>query len=647
LGPDEIIFSLLKKYTLKRRNWVVPMYDFLSFIKVYLDRDETGRFDLFQTNTQDVVQAILITLNKSGSCQLYFRGDQIDTITFVDYFLILIRQGYNQLEKNGEEPFPSEAASGLMIPSSLVRVVDVKNDFIDFLKTSMGDREIIRFLFPGDLSNMIITGQLVKNRLLFFCLQKIQDFLNYKSNAAYLLRKIFPLLRQSEQYISYHFDIIRRMPSELLEEITSPTEVTFAFWTQLCNGVIKELMDKTERLPRETAHAQAAWILGNYLIYFRELVRRREETKAALRSLPDRFKKEPLVFSLGDVLNFKEGDVLLLGEKYTRKELTRFLSQMLVLKQGDYLPELLRFKTPDRHEYLIHRDMLGVLFFRLLNKARDKWRRHYLTEWEYQLNHYIKNPAMGDDKSFREDLTKRFQAGEPLLSQLLKFDLLFLMLQQNPLGKLARELEKCLNLNNKCLLPLETILDLSRSALLGDARKNVPFWRTLPLIGPLISFILKRRGLRSKAQSSAPPKPKAPRPVAFKSPSSGPPPSSRPPSSRSRRDEAVKQAAQLKAQWFGPGTDMADKLDELAEKWNFLFGQAKRDLREDVNALIRDYVRSLKKTFLSSSWDRSRIQTLAANLLQNDAFRGIPGKEPLKKYIEGYMLFILQEVLLE
>jgi hypothetical protein len=100
----------------------------------------------------------------------------------------------------------------------------------------------------------------------------------------------------------------------------------------------------------------------------------------------------------------------------------------------------------------------------------------------------------------------------------------------------------------------------------------------------------------------------------------------------------------LKVQFVGRDKSVPERLGELAEKWNPLYDpKARTDLVEDVNAMIRDYLRSLRRGFRLKPPDSARLQALAAQVSQNKAFDRIKRKDLFLRYIEVYMIKILGE----
>ena len=98
----------------------------------------------------------------------------------------------------------------------------------------------------------------------------------------------------------------------------------------------------------------------------------------------------------------------------------------------------------------------------------------------------------------------------------------------------------------------------------------------------------------------------------------------------------------LISQYVPKGKSLDIMLEDLAEKWNPLFDtQQKRDLVEDVNALVRDYIRPIKRTFLVKPPDTNRIHALAEQLSASKSLSKIKKKEALARYIELYMVTCL------
>ena len=100
----------------------------------------------------------------------------------------------------------------------------------------------------------------------------------------------------------------------------------------------------------------------------------------------------------------------------------------------------------------------------------------------------------------------------------------------------------------------------------------------------------------------------------------------------------------LKVQFAGKDKPIERTLAELAEKWNPLFEpKAKENLVEDVNSLIRDYVRKTRRSTAFKAPDAERIRNLAAQLSGHESLEKIKKKDVLVKYIEIFIIKVLSQ----
>ena len=99
----------------------------------------------------------------------------------------------------------------------------------------------------------------------------------------------------------------------------------------------------------------------------------------------------------------------------------------------------------------------------------------------------------------------------------------------------------------------------------------------------------------------------------------------------------------LIAQYVPRGKTIDGILEEMAERWNPLYASAeKQNLVEDVNALTRDFLRPIRRSFLVRPPDPKRIHSLAEQLSTSKSLRKIKKRDALMRYIELYMIRCLQ-----
>ena len=99
----------------------------------------------------------------------------------------------------------------------------------------------------------------------------------------------------------------------------------------------------------------------------------------------------------------------------------------------------------------------------------------------------------------------------------------------------------------------------------------------------------------------------------------------------------------LIAHYVPAGQTIDATLADLAEKWNPLYAaEQKKNLVEDVNALVRDFLRPIRRSFLVRPPDLKRIHSLAEQLSTSKSLVQIKKRDLLMRYIELYMVRCLQ-----
>jgi hypothetical protein len=265
-------------------------------------------------------------------------------------------------------------------------------------------------------------------------------------------------------------------------------------------------------------------------------------------------------------------------------------------------------------------------------------------------------PVMRNDLPFQKDVEVRVKESYPLLGALANGPILLLASKETNISQqAAADIARCFAANNT-LKPLSECMALSRAELFAAARSRLPIWETMPVLRHLVAFF--RRLLSGKPRKTVEDAPtrsaKPPRAGASPEGESPKPPAALPgaragaagsPVSR-EREALVRYTKAIKAlreHFVQPGTSVEATLDELSNKWNPLYAEEqKRDLVEDVNALVRDYLRPVRRTFMVAPPDLERIRALAEQLADAKSLSQIKKREPLRRYIELYMVKCLE-----
>jgi hypothetical protein len=480
--------------------------------------------------------------------------------------------------------------------------------------------------------------------------------------------KLRAIFRNRDVALKESINKILTTPDDALKTIYHPTDFTFHFWTSLSSAIIKDFGQKTETLQEEVDYCRAAYLIGYYNVYYKGVEQRKKDIDTALKSVDTKLRKEPYAFKLSDIHSFTDSHGVPLTKRCPRKSIDDYLHEKMLPPDDRHMPELLRIKSADGQDYYIRKDSVFKIVFPELTETSETFGNELSDKWMAALKRNETLKEMQEDAAFERVLTDMLKSRKPLLYGLLRFDVLHMLATEQKLfGSAREELDRMLDRKNQRIRPLSVVLGLDRKKLLGDARLRLPFWLAIPGLRHIVAFLKrmflgepsprkKRRQARKQQKRARQGEPVTAHAggggaedydeAAFESTSvqfgerpvvgSGG-------NGHSGSSPDVKRAArELQEEYLYPGSDVNATLEELAERWNPLLDPvAQQNLVEDVNSLVRDFLRKRKTFFRSSPPTRARIQQMAAQLAQNSALSEIKRKEPLRRYLELYMLRIL------
>ena len=649
--------ALLRIYTLRMKNHIVDFDAFAAFVRRYSEQHlhERSGLSAYLKDTGSVLTSQIEECMTGGRCAVSFKEGKISQIIFPDFFAFLLQREYAKIETKGDLPFPSEDNLGISVPNDILRVVNIKTDFVPELGEQDPDTsEVLRLVFPEGIRSMAVPSSMVNKPLARLAAGKIQHYLSSQRNAGYMMSKLRSISSGREQLLRDMVNNIIAGKRQPMESLFNPSDFSFRFWAHLANAIIQEYREKTDKLEIEHNYCQAAYLIGYYNVYYRGINQRERDAENALKGLETTLHKAPYVYSLNDIYGFKDGQGVPLTKKYSEDRLQAFLEEKTAPPGPTGLPEILRLRTADKREFYIAKEVVLPLTLKKVDDTGAEYRKRYISLWEKELREYQKTDLMKSDESFEEDVSRLLREEDPLLHCLLNYDLLYLCLQDNrPNEQIAREVERILDTAKKQLIPLRDLFNLSRKDLLSRARNSLPFWQSMTFFHNMMRFFKTMLGGGKRRRRASVPKQtgSAAKVLGNRTDSSRAGPSSSetgqggPHEGRSAkaRQAALQQTvARLKVEMIGADANVNQRLAELIERWNPLFDPvAKANLVEDVNAMIRDYVRKLRRGFLVRHPDVQRIRSLAESLAENEAFLEIKRKDFLRRYIEAYMLKLL------
>ncbi|HTZ51142.1 MAG TPA: hypothetical protein VMF68_05770, partial [Spirochaetia bacterium] len=376
------------------------------------------------------------------------------------------------------------------------------------------------------------------------------------------------------------------------------------------------------------------------------------------KNLENQVHRAPFVFGFQELYQLKDEKGVPFVNKHSRDFIHTFLKEKTVRAGQESIPPIVRVHAKEhKKDYFIHKDFVVPVFLKKLVEAGEELRRQYVEEWTAAMKEdHVPEPAK-TDAAFRRDVEMRVVRGFPLISALANGGMLALVAGEVHLPDVTRnELKKCYALEN-ILRPYDELLALSRQELVKSARMYLPFWMTVPVLSGIMRLFRRMfAGGKPKAadeEGTTPGRPEArivARGGAADSAAGGPAAAAAGAAAASphaaQRENLLRykrSVLSLVAQYVPKGQTIDRTLAELAEKWNPLYAAAqKRNLVEDVNSLVRDFLRPVRRSFFAQPPDLKRIHALAEQLSTSRALAQIKKREPLMRYIELYMIRCLQ-----
>ncbi len=248
-------------------------------------------------------------------------------------------------------------------------------------------------------------------------------------------------------------------------------------------------------------------------------------------------------------------------------------------------------------------------------------------EWYATLKNYEQIPALKDHKLFEQRLEQAVRAHSPVLYALLTSN--FLPLVHYETRSSQEPVSERINLfiNGK-LIPYSELLMLNKQKLLTDAKILLPFWYTIPILSWIIALLFRRPKRKNQQKNQSPEK--------------TPTQKDEDDSERhqnTKKKELKNAALEIEKILVPEGSTIEQELKANLQVWNKMLNKQSREhLTEDVNSLIRDYMRTVLRTMRSSSFTAERIKELSQTLINTPSLQTIRDKKELDTYVQLFMI---------
>jgi len=669
------LLYILKTYTKKRKVPSISITDLQSLAEKWSEdiRKKRSGFTDFTGFSEEALERIIDKLVIEGVCSVSGSPGHVESVTLLDFYQDSVKKAYDEIELQPDISFPDEDSFGGAFPMEIITIVDVKAGFLDLLKSDNKENvRLLRINFPEGIQSMVVLSTLIDPVLLQICVSKSRIYLSTKRNYDYIFHRMQGIFQHKDQVIKDMFTKIIGQRNLAIATIMNPDDFTFQFWSHFSSLIIKEFREKKDKLAREHGFSQAAYLIGFYNLYYKGAKQEKRDKELSFKQVEIGLRKAPYIFSFTDIMGFKDKSGFPLSRKVDRSELAEYLEKRTNPGGEQIIADILKFNTSSDKYMFMNKEKYLTLTLRKIQEDSRELQSQYVDEWKDVLGDFKRLKMMNDRNLFIEDIALRVRNMDPVLMMLMKFDYLVLCLEETkPPREVYMETERLFNRGRDNFRSLDEIFRLDRKDLYNDAKSKLPIWKTLPIIGPL-AHIFKRlfSGVKKGAAGIKDPsdlmsgfnKPLPAQPVARKkpgktgeinavetfsnvqSPSGGSSPSDRHKTSKEQLARYRKAVAKLKEHYVGEKGNLNEAISSSINVWNPLMdGKARKDLIEDVNSMIRDYIRGMKKGFSVKPPDVSRIRHFAEHLSENDAFDQIKKKDEFMRYMELYIVNILSK----
>ncbi len=582
-------------------------------------------------NPDVVLVPRLLKAAQEKKLSLEMVGNEISKIFLPEFFNSVFMQEYKRMDENPEVPFPDEDSLNVIVPSEWIQAVSLETD-LTLLTEAVQERQVplYRLVFSEGLRAFVIPSSFVPNKLTEYAVLKVRQYLRRGGNKEYLYNKLLYAFGTKEQILKDAFSLVMTRPYDAIEELKkSSSDFTFSFWAYLSSHLKKDLDKKTDLSPEDTSIYQAIVICEIFSNWYKGKAQRIIDLEIAYKALETNLRKPPYYFSFDEILDFKDAKGGPLLGKFSREELEAWLKEATTGAKAGLLPEYLVVATGKGRRSYIAKDRLFQLVLRLIGEARVDIKARVITQWKQVLEDFGSLPAMDDDKAYRRVLSALVEERLPLLDALLKDRLLsFVRDELSKGGQTSTDIDRFFSHGE--LSPIDELLDMPRKTMTVDAKMLLPFWYSIPILRAIARLFLKKKVKTTKGK-------KQPEKKASEE-------STPPSAAKDRKQDFAKAAKEIANRLLPSGMSMEEYLRELEGRWNtMLSNDAKKNLTEDVNSLVRDYLRRTLRTMKVSSFNLERVKGMASNLANTPTLLKMKNHAALELYIEVYILRTLSK----
>ena len=635
------ILTLLKFYASRQKSALVDYAEFVDYIKKYAQHHLETNKEL-KLYTENGTSAIDLELsNYEREKQIVFVTQQINkkAIFVVSFFADRLEETYREMEIKINVPYPNVVDLPKSFPQEALTKCIASDKIYRLLeKETLSDRYIYCLSFMKGLPSLVMPSSVSVHKLLQIALLKIQDKMKRSDFYDYFLKKLTISNPGKELAIKSFFSQFAASPSDALANLKETGE-TYFYWSQLCYFLKGDCNKQKEFTPDDINILQSVCIIELCIAFFKSKTSERLQKENAFKILDEYLANPPYYHNIDQIVKVKDSAGHELFSQYTKLDLEDHLRDLTTRSESNKLPELLVFKVEDGLSNYIYKDKVMTLIVRLINDCRIIIRDSLSVVWFKSMLDWETLPEMKNNAAFERCLQKELASADPVLYSILTSSFLPLVFYED-------QTPNKLNLyRDGELIPYSEILMISRQEVYAGAEIKLPFWYKTPVLSWILSLFHKKPKDKKNSRPSATTLVQEERAAAAEEKymqldaqdSSDP--------RNDRKRQLRKEALDIESKLVPEKSTLDRELDSYMREWNDRIDPtAHRNLLEDVNSYIRDYVRRCVRKLKTEPFTEERIESLADSLVENKPLSQIKNHPALKMYVKLYMVKLIKNI---
>lgn len=616
--------SILKHYANRQKSPFIDFREFCDYVKKYAEHhvEEESSLVRYLGDSSQTISAELLGLSEKNIVGLIENNNR-KTIICVQYISNIIALKYKEMITNVSIPYPIVTDLPKNFPLSLIEKKQASEFIIKNLNKKPENLPNLYILeFANEMTSLLVPAIVPIKVLLETAQKKIKKILKKEEYHDYFIKKLRSTNPTKEISIKSFFTHFVDTQDDKFIDFDQGDD--YYLWNQTLYFIRQDFSKIQDKTIEDINILQSVQISEIHSTFLKQKFQNQQKREDALKELEAALAKPPYFFSMNQILKFQDKNGRLLYGRYSEEDLKEFLTKMTQEGPLNQLPQLLIFKVDSGTRYYVYKKKVIQVVVRLCNEANVSIGKALETKWYNCLLNYEKLKEMTDNVAFEKVLRKMVEEHSPVLYALLNANFMSLLALEKDDDETMEGFHLFVNQH---LLSYQELLMLKNNQILANAKSRLPLIYTIPIISWIISLFGSSNRKKQKIVEAPKNEEKS---IVQKE------------KQKSKAEIISSKAKDIITEIIPEGSSVDRELDFLEKQWNKLISKdARMNLTEDVNSLIRDYTRKVANTISSQSFSRERIENLANTLVKTPNMQKIKEEKSLKEYVILYMLRLL------